>query len=1015
MVFGGPWSSNCTIEAVGPDTRTITPLKVTPDCVTFACPEEWPRTAFAARIGGDVGATTIQVNAPDVWWMQGDSARDASPGGWLRVFGRSICYGDKAFVELKPSNAKAGAPADKRLPGTGDLYAMRVDLPTDLPPGTYDVFLNNGLLEESVPVGAIAVASSHPPWPEKVFNVVHYGATPNDRCDDSRAILAALADVAANNGGILYFPRGRFGMTGTIELPPNTLLRGAGMALSQIYWIDEDDPHGPLVAGTFNFGVTDIALVAGNIGEGIVTIPPAEGDAWKNDNILLSRVRTRFLHTDAATTDERSRRARQNATALRIDGRFVRIYDCDFVTTKGAYSVRGDYLHVRGNVFQGSGQNQSLSFTGTHIIWENNDHESSSTTLANASRCVYFCNNRLGAIYGDGDRETFTFDGGGGAYSDKIESADGRTVTLKPLAWRHGAREWIGKSLYVIGGKGAGQVRTVTKIDGRSVQIDRPWDIDLDDTSHVVIAKARRKLLFIGNHDRDGNPFQLYGSAIDVVLADNVCERNSGLQAFGMTKGGWPEPSWFIQFIGNEIIEGNSVRGPWSFMVPAADSRLAFFDRGIAKPLMYPQARVGVMRRNVLRSNAYIYGGPRVENLLVENNIVEHADKGVVVRSKGAVLRGNRFEDVVDPLGAGTAAVQAQQPLPITQWLVAGPFKNESGKAIDTAIHPPEMNLDVTQSYDTLDGRRPWIGVTTDTRGRADLAKVFTNTDMATVHAVALVRASKPVRVNVPPGGRSALLYVNGRRIGSSARRDAARCVELQAGDNLIHLITSHTSDAWPLSLTLKPLDPVEDGDLQVVPCDELTASPLLRAADGMGRIDPATAAGVDWQLVVADNFDRARVGEHWQSAFKRPSYIHTGMAIEDGALRCHGGAARIAYAHPTPAPVRMEFDVWLETARSEFSVTFGPYRFAPLGIGQRTLIKGSKVIADHKSGVYPGVTTGEWHHVVIQFVPPRCQFFFDGVRKVDYEDPEWVGGADRLTLSFATTVRIDNLQIYGD
>ncbi len=642
MVYGGSWTEVKTVELDGPSKTVVAPLNVTEDAVTFVYPSNWPRTAFTARIVDATGVADVRVNAPDVWWFQGDTGAGASSGGWLRVFGRSIGYDNQAFVELKGQGKSI-----KLAAAASDLYAMRVELPVTLAAGEYELFVNNGLDAQSVFAGTLAVAPHREPWPDKIFNVVDYGAVPNDQRDDSHAILAALAALTEAGGGILYFPRGRFGMTGTITLPPGALLRGEDIALSQIYWLDDDNPQGALVSGTYNFGIEEIFLAAGNIDQGIVTLPPGPDDTWKNENILLRRVRTRFLHTDAEPSEENTRRARSGGTPLRIRGDQVRILGCDFYSSKGGPGISGEFLHIRGNRFDGESCGH---LGGRKVIYEENDSERVGISFGSGTYGFYLLNNKMGAKYDSGDRETFTFDGGDFGYQDTAEAVSDRTVTLKPVVLRRGADRWIGEPITIIGGRGAGQMRTIVKIDGADVEIDRPWGIVPDAESYFVIAPVRHKLLFVDNQVRDGNPFALYGSATHVVLAGNQMQRCGGLHAHGMYKG-VPEPSWFVEFIGNRINEGNSVRGPFSFEMPANDSWIGFFDRGIRKPLAYPQNRAGIMRRNVLEGNAYLTAWGRVSNLLMENNVVRHADRGVVIRSDvtGAMLRGNRFEHVLRP------------------------------------------------------------------------------------------------------------------------------------------------------------------------------------------------------------------------------------------------------------------------------------------------------------------------------------------------------------------------------
>ncbi len=1203
MVFGGPWSSNAVVELQGSENETIDPICVTDDCLTFVYPENRPLSEFTAKISDVSGSVTIPINDADVWWIQGDEGRKSTPGGWLRVFGRSIGYNKNAFVEFRNSDSSFKISAEKF-----NLFDMSLTIPEDIAVGEYEVFVGNGL-GKSVSAGKFEITPHKAHWKQKVFNVVDYGATANDRNDDSKAILAALADVKANGGGILYFPRGRFGMQGEIDLPPNSLLQGDGMELTQIYWLDEDNPIGSLVSGSYNFGVKDICLVSGNFYKGITVVSPALNNEWKNENIEISHVRTRFLYTDVSKK-ESFRRINQTAHAGIFKGENLKITDCDFLFTKGGFGIEGEYLYVANNIFHGSGNNQSLWCAGRNSVFENNNLESCSSTMVNSSRNFCFKNNVFGKIFGNGDRETFTFDGGKPNYKGTALSVGKQSVEFKkPMNWRDGTDEWIGRSISVIGGKGAGQHRFISEIDDSSVTINRPWDIIPDSESYFVISYGRNKLLFLDNYVSDGNPFQLYGYATDVVISGNVAARNSGIQSYGMTKGGFPEPNWFVQFLDNRIEEGNAVRGPWSFLVPAEDSRLGFFDRGMHScGVVYPLARVGVMRRNVLENNAHILCGPKVENMLVENNVVKNSDVGVIVQSKGAIVRGNTFEnveyayDVADDVvlspaekfagdlqsikvvfnnvpskwddyikkayslnemelsaeklnksmielrqevvnafsrHAGDKVIDAQivkmllgvdlaqnsswqfaqlkpgidtivrvgngvypesslpatltgvtkgfvgwtvltqknlnlvpgkpvsyqlnitrpsgdlpvftlpveykvsgdgwslnfkeeygnNVLNITEFLVAGPFKNQSGDVLDSDVHPPEMSLNVAGIYDTMDGRKPWRALTGDSKGTF-INSVFENTDTATAIAVAVVHADRPIRVNVDFGNTfKNLLVVNGQRVGSSARRVGVRFVELKKGDNLFQLISSNASGKWPVSVRLTAIDPVKPTDLRVLSVDELKKSELLNitaakqdSESGFGNAD------IDWKLIVDDNFNRTRLGTHWIHDSSAPGYRSVGLNIIDGTLGFYGAGGTVSYFKKVEEPVRIEFDVFMEHPRAQFGVLFGNkgraltmfdddrrfgYMIAALGIGHRTLMRNSKVMLDNKSGIYPGVEAGVWHNVVFQFAKPSCQFYFNGKLKADFEDVDWIEGLNEISLYGGVDVRFDNVKIY--
>ncbi|MDX9867262.1 MAG: glycosyl hydrolase family 28-related protein [Kiritimatiellia bacterium] len=1182
VVYGGPWTNVTEVTLEGPKRETVVPLKVTDDCVTFEYPPAWPLAAFDVRIRSGNGEAVRRVNAPDVWWVQGDAGQNVTAGGWLRVFGRCIGYDGKAVLEWRDGEGKT-----RSLPAkSGDLYALRVDLDPAFPAGVYEVSLLNGLDRRAIPIGKVDVMARREPWPERVFDITAYGAVANDFNDDTAAIRAALAALQQAGGGVLHVPRGRFGMRGELALPPKTLLRGAGMALSQLYWLDEDNPSGALVSGTREFGIEDLFLAAGNIDGGIVAKRPQEGEPWTSGHILLRRVRARFLHTDTTPIEASYRRSRSQAKPLSINGTFVRIHECDFYFSKGNSALHGQYLDITRNRFQGP---ECGYLSGRQVIFEGNDHEYRGLSFGNGSYNVLFRGNRLGGVYGDGDRETFTFDGGDPAYSDKAVACEGTSVTLKPGAWRHGEARWIGEPLYIIGGRGAGQMRWVTGIRGRTVEVDRPWDIRPDDQSHFVLALMRSRLLFLDNTDRDGNPFALYGTASDVVIAGNRLERTGGLHAHGMFKT-VPEPSWFVQFLGNRIVEGNAVRGPFSYMVPASDSWLGFFDRGIRRPLTYPQNRVGVMRGNTLENNAFLAAHGRVKNMLMENNLVREADRGIVIASsvQDAIVRGNRFENVLRPLVlhdqvccraperlvAGLSAVDAlasgaapsaawreltaealalsrrrlpdaeevaatrtllaraaallaarigdqnvsatavaalfgldltqandflfsrlqsgrevkiplggaypdwgvpatlaatvegfegwgvraeppvrlapggrcgfalyvtrpddrpqtfalpvrftltgegwsvaftetyrQDTLDVTDFLVAGPFRNASGKAIDSEVHPPESRLDVTESYDTLDGRKPWQAVRAATPGgTVDLNACFRKAELATAHAVAIVRATRPLRVRLQYGSnQNTLARVNGEAVGSSARRDAynGRPVDLREGENVIHLISTHASGAWPLKVRLTAVDATRPGELRVLPADQLFQAGRLKAKGRRGVAgEPFTdGEGRAWRLAHEDTFDRLRVGLMYEGRDPIEWRDHS-VRILDGRL---AGAGRITLNLRLPAPLRVEYDVPVVNGRANAGLTLAAR-------GASAVVRDWREAEEQKQAVtlnnVLGGVTGETARVVAVFDTGRSTLSISGKKMREIPGTEWVRGLDELTL----TGTLDNLRIH--
>jgi hypothetical protein len=96
--------------------------------------------ACRVRQGGAVSAPVI-LNAPAPWWWNGDGGEFASPGGWLRVFGKSPSFGGESRALLRTSDGRSISLAAR----AGSGYALSVPLSADIPAGDYTLSIHNGL------------------------------------------------------------------------------------------------------------------------------------------------------------------------------------------------------------------------------------------------------------------------------------------------------------------------------------------------------------------------------------------------------------------------------------------------------------------------------------------------------------------------------------------------------------------------------------------------------------------------------------------------------------------------------------------------------------------------------------------------------------------------------------------------------------------------------------------------------------------------------------------------------
>lgn len=696
QLHGGAWGTNPVVEVVAladrsprapvapapadfSGARRAFPLKVTETGVCFEYPRELKPGLAACRVVAAPGVASepFVLNAPAAWWLHGDLGAAASPGGWLRLFGRCLDVGGRARLVLRPAAADA---RDVELPlTTRDTWSLAAALPNSLPPGRYAAFVHNGCggRDGWREAGTVEIRPYAEVWKNERFDVTRFGAIPNDGLDDTLALQAALAMAATNGGGTVYLPRGRFQCNGTLRIPERTLLRGESRETTELYWPDCEEPPENLIEGTSAFGIEDLFIHSGKYRNGIVCVNETSGKhelsggahigASSPHDITLRRVRLKLIIDQylIKNTDEYERRAylRGNGVVVR-DARFVRVEDCDIYCSKEGsttlyFVLEAEHLRIADCRINGSGW---AVVGGDRVIFENNDAYNCTYSVAPVCRNLYWGNNRQHDLFTN-NRESITHDGARTAFRGLVTArCDGVRAALdfgaaKP-GYQNGPGYWVGRQLQLVEGRGAGQTRTILALTNDVATLDRPWSIAPDATSLFTVAAERTHLLYVDNVTEDSSvAIQLYGGLTDGVLSRNRCARSGGFRGFGMDYHGII-PLWFVQMLDNEIREGNSYRGPSNEM-PPRDSTLEIADHGNGLTL----TRSCVMRHNVLRSNARI--DMNSENGLVEGNAVSNADLGIAVGAKHApsvVLRGNRLENVREPLDAVTRQSACMHP-----------------------------------------------------------------------------------------------------------------------------------------------------------------------------------------------------------------------------------------------------------------------------------------------------------------------------------------------------------------
>lgn len=621
---------------------------------------------YSMQITTPQGSITHVLNRPELWWVQSNGTPEVAPGEAMLLFGKNLHGGAKDAIELK-------GPKTVRLISRGETFNTSVLLPADLPEGQYQVRVDEGAGEAGTSNPVTVTVRKPLAWPQQVFNVRDFGAEGQGQSNDSGAIKAALAAAVKAGGGVVYFPRGRYQLNETLEIPPLVTLRGERRDLVNIFWPDMKDPLPVMVKGTNTFAIQEITFYCGNYSRFLV----AEDRQPTAGNVRLYNVTVRAnRYRGHMTSDEADRRLQtgggNQCPLLTLGGRGVFIVGCDLYSSGMAFWMsRLSNAVIRDNTFTNGrwgwyclSGNDGVVFAGNTII--GGDLMATGGGLntldgSKYSRYVYYADNTLRTMFG-WDREAMTSDAGGGAYFGKVASANGATVAL--AADPKGPDSWIGGCLYIMDGKGTGQYRTVTACTGREVTLDKPFGVQPDTTSTVTWCAYQGRCLFLNNDFTDaGVALQLYGNAIEHILSGNKSTRTAGFQNFGMNYSDGIQPNWYIQWLGNEIKEGNVFWGDHDNSRLSGEAHIGVYAFPPGDNWQTPLTLGTILRANRLDNNAHVMlgcewpssparKGRHIRDVLVENTSITDADMGIYAYGtcEGLVLRGNQFTRVRKPL-----------------------------------------------------------------------------------------------------------------------------------------------------------------------------------------------------------------------------------------------------------------------------------------------------------------------------------------------------------------------------
>ena len=666
-----PAPNNLSIEPDFSDVEwtAVEILQKSESCLKVVIPSDWIKGLYGCRISQKTGSSEeVIINKPTMWWLQGDlGLSKGSPGGDFRLFGKNLNFGGESKVVFQnvdscDSSDYITLPIEK-----SSCYQLQAKLSESLTPGTYRVYVHNGMGGNCgwKDAGNFEIEKIRPKS-KQIFNVMDYGAQPDTDKDCTVAIYLAMKKAEALKGGIVYFPRGRYRidanmpephLPGPLKIPSGITLQGEAMELVSLYWPDRQEVLPSLIEGGDNFKVKDLTLYCQGVHNNVIS---------GVSNATVARVRIRancyyMLRGDNKSFHGRSLNNKgifeMGAAIYFSGGHAVKVNDCDIL-----HSNIGIQLdHVRGAEISNNhilyGGNHLVVYGSEGVVYEKNNCQGSHLFATGGvwsmyfegirGKNFYFAENKLKNIFG-GDREAFTFDGHGTAYYGPIKKAIQTEVILDSLPrWgcdnKDMLADYIGTTLYIIDGSGVGQYREIVKCESSTITIDKPWDIDPDSSSTVVIGKFIGRLLFINNEVCDaGSIVQLYPPNCECIISGNKSYRGGNMNVGGQLCLQMPwdgirvEPSWYNQLLDNYILEGNGWGGGESFVNGplGGESYLNIYGYKVDSTIENTISQFHVVRRHSAMNNSSIRISGSVSDVLIEGCEISCNRVGICVEDK---------------------------------------------------------------------------------------------------------------------------------------------------------------------------------------------------------------------------------------------------------------------------------------------------------------------------------------------------------------------------------------------
>lgn len=546
------------------------------------------------------------INRAELWWT-GQTTIEA--GTSTNLYGANMTYQnmtEESFAYLLSEDKEAVSLDVTAV----NPYRITVNIPEAVTPGEYDITVTNGhggaygfsvkkritITDKPVYSGGINAFSNG-----NIISVKDYGAVGDGITDDYTAVINAIN--AADENDILYFPSGTYALSKPVSCKKALYWKGESRDETVICTKDGFDSTKRLVTiEGFPSAVTGITFLCSEQNSITASLLYFRGYGYDpvTDHTNAGSIVEDCCFLSDKTKSGTTGFEAQNLINFQFKNNIVRCAKALFMNTM-------DRVLINGNVFIGNYMHKEGNGTALNTMWSVNKADFSGNTAYSQDRDnelmeygdgvinrmivfqspygantdCYIAENSLdtGGHPNDNSGEQILFENGGGENPGQMLSINGRTMYFENLFNEyedyfavlddntyHSVSKRSPKSIMIIKGKGAGQVRQIAASCGNSITVSAPWDIEPDETSVMLLACVQTRTVVYKNvidalknmQFAQGNAsagVNNYGPMYDSYVADNTF-KNVGM---GAALFGRYDSLENVYMVSGVIVSGNRI------------------------------------------------------------------------------------------------------------------------------------------------------------------------------------------------------------------------------------------------------------------------------------------------------------------------------------------------------------------------------------------------------------------------------------------------------------------------